>query len=488
MLFNSLEFLFIFLPVTFFVYFALNKAKFVKPALAWLTAASLFFYAYWKLDYLVLILCSMVFNYSVGYTLSHPTSLKINRKMLFIFGLLGNLALLCYFKYFDFLINNINLVLHTGFDTLKIALPLGISFFTFTQIAYLADAYKQEVREYDFLNYALFVTFFPHLIAGPILHHSEMMPQFANLRRKIINPKNISIGMFLLSVGLFKKVVIADNLSLFVQQIFDSVHTMGFWESNLGALAYTFQLYFDFSGYCDMALGIGYLFNIVLPINFNSPYKADSIQDFWRRWHITLSRFLRNYIYIPLGGNRRGELKTYRNLFLTFLIGGIWHGANLTFIAWGFLHGVAAVVHRFWTKLNSKINPQISPKISPQINPKISHIIAVIGTFLFINITWVFFRSPSIHRAVDILKSMAGLNGFGALEINKMKFVFQDGNIKISVFLLVACFVLAFFFKNSNEWAQRLKPNRIYLTITLVLFIVSVLLLNTVSEFLYFQF
>lgn len=472
MLFNSIEFLFIFLPVTFFVYFALNKAKLVNIAIGWLVIASLFFYSYWKIDYLPLILLSMIFNYSIGYTLSHPTSLKLNRKLIFISGIVGNIALLAYFKYFDFLIDNINLVLQTGFDTLKIALPLGISFFTFTQIAYLVDAYKKEVREYDFLNYALFVTFFPHLIAGPILHHSEMMPQFANLRRKIINPKNISIGLFLLAIGLFKKVMIADFLSPFVKQMFEVSTSLTFFESWIASFAYTFQLYFDFSGYCDMALGLGYLFNIVLPINFNSPYKADSIQDFWRRWHMTLSRFLKNYIYIPLGGNRLGEYKTYRNLFLTFLIGGIWHGANWTFIIWGVMHGAATCIHRYWKKLNIKMN----------------HVLAVFMTFIFINFTWVFFRSPSIHRANDMLQSMFGLNGFAPVVIDKMRFSFENGGAKISLFLIIGCFILVFFFKNSMQWAEKLKPSKAFFAVTLVMLIVSILSINKVSEFLYFQF
>ncbi len=472
MLFNSLEFLFIFLPITFFVYFFLNKKKLIMLATGWMVVASLIFYGYWNYKYLTLILLSMVFNYTIGYTLSHPSNLKINRKLVLMTGILGNVGLLCYYKYFDFLINNINMVLHTGFDTLKIALPLGISFFTFTQIAYLVDAYKKEVREYDFLNYALFVTFFPHLIAGPILHHSEMMPQFADIRKKVINQKNISKGLFLLAIGLFKKVIIADNLSEFVKNMFDIIPTLDFFESWIASLSYTFQLYFDFSGYCDMALGIALLFNIMLPVNFNSPYKSQNIQDFWRRWHMTLSRFLKNYIYIPLGGNRHGEYKTYRNLFLTFLIGGIWHGANWTFIMWGVLHGFATCIHRFWKKFNIKINKYL----------------AIFITFFFINITWVFFRAPSIHRAFDILKSMIGLNGVNPLVINKLRFSFENGSIKLSLFLFVGCILLSFFFKNSMEWFEKFKPDKVYFIVILILFIISILSINKVSEFLYFQF
>ncbi len=472
MLFNSLEFLFIFLPVTFFVYFFLNKKRLIVLATGWMVAASLIFYGYWNYKYLTLIILSMIFNYTVGYTLSHPANLKINRKLVLMLGIVGNVGLLCYYKYFDFLINNINAVFHSGFDTLKIALPLGISFFTFTQIAYLVDAYKKEVQEYDFLNYALFVTFFPHLIAGPILHHSEMMPQFADIRKKVINHKNISVGLFLIAIGLFKKVIIADNLSDFAGSMFDIIPTLDFFEAWFGSFAYTFQLYFDFSGYCDMALGIALLFNIRLPINFNSPYKAENIQDFWRRWHMTLSRFLKNYIYIPLGGNRLGEFKTYRNLFLTFLIGGIWHGANWTFIMWGVLHGLATCIHRFWKKFNIHINRYA----------------AIAITFFFINFTWVFFRASSIHRAIDILKSMTGLNGFIPVTVNKLRFTFENGSIKLSFFMVITCIILVFFFKNSMEWAEKFKPNRIFFIITLVLLIVSVLSINKVSEFLYFQF
>lgn len=472
MLFNSIEFLFIFLPIVFVVYFALNKFKLVELAKGWLVFASLAFYSYWKIDYLPLIISSMIFNYSIGATLTGKLNLKINRKTVLLIGIIGNVALLSYYKYFDFLVNNINYVLHTGYDTLKIALPLGISFFTFTQIAYLVDAYKEEVKEYDFLNYALFVTYFPHLIAGPILHHKEMMPQFADLRKKVINHRNISIGLFLLAVGLFKKVMLADFLSPFVKQTFDISYNMPFFEAWISSFAYSFQLYFDFSGYCDMALGISWLFNIKLPINFNSPYVAQNIQDFWRRWHITLSRFLRDYIYIPLGGNRLGGLKTYRNLFLTFLIGGIWHGAAWTFVIWGALHGFAIVVHRLWQKL----------KIT------VPSIFAIFATFIYVNVLWVFFRALSFGKAVNILKSMLGLNGFEPIVIDKMRFAFENGDLKISLLLLIPCFILVFFVKNSNKWAESFKPNWFYWSITFVFSLVSILSINKISEFLYFQF
>lgn len=472
MLFNSIEFLFIFLPITFFVYFSLNKLKFIKLATAWLVVASLIFYSYWKIDYLPIILVSMIFNYAVGSTLSNEQSLKINRKLLLIIGILGNIGALCYYKYFDFLIANINAIFHADFNYMHIILPLAISFFTFQQIAYLVDSYEGKTKEYDFLTYALFITFFPQLIAGPIVHHTEMMPQFAKLRNRLINHKNITIGLFLLAIGLFKKVMVADYFAIFAKAAFDSGSILSCFQAWCASFAYTFQLYFDFSGYCDMAMGVAYMFNIVLPQNFNSPYKADSIQDLWRRWHMTLSRFLKDYIYIPLGGNRKGTLKTYRNLFLTFLIGGIWHGANWTFVIWGTMHGLGLCLHRLWKNLNVQM-----PKF-----------IAVLITFLFVNFSWVYFRATTIERANSIIASMFGFNGFEPIIINKLRFSFDNGNLKLSILLLLSGFILAFCFKNSVEFSKKIKPNLVYFTATLVMLLISILSINKVSEFLYFQF
>ena len=471
MLFNSLEFLLLFLPITFIVYFILNKKKLTELAKGWLVLMSLYFYAYWKLDYLPIILTSMIFNYSIGSTLVQKIKLNINRKAVLLFGIIGNICLLGYYKYFDFLIDNINHLFHQEFNFMNIMLPLGISFFTFQQISFLVDSYKYETKEYDFLTYALFVTFFPQLIAGPIVHHKEMMPQFASLRNRIINHKNISIGLFLLAIGLFKKIIIADSFSEFARPMFDTITTLTCFEAWCASLSYTFQIYFDFSGYCDMAMGIGYLFNIVLPQNFNSPYKANNIQDFWRRWHMTLSRFLRDYIYIPLGGNRKGSLITYRNLFLTFLIGGIWHGANWTFVIWGALHGFALCIHRLWKNLNIKI----------------PHALAIITTFLFVNFTWVYFRATTIDKANTIIKSMFGLNGFEPIIINKLRFSFENGSIKLSLLMLIGTIILLFI-PNSVEWSKKFKPNTFYFIVTLVLMLISILSINKVSEFLYFQF
>ena len=340
-------------------------------------------------------------------------------------------------------------------------------------------------KQYDFLNYCLFVTFFPQLIAGPIVHHKEMMPQFANVRNKIINYKNIALGLFIFSIGLFKKVVIADSFAVWATNGFDKATTLNLFEAWATSLSYTFQLYFDFSGYCDMAIGAALLFNIKLPINFNSPYKALNIQDFWRRWHITLSRFLRDYIYIPLGGNRKGKLRTYANLMATFIIGGIWHGAGWTFVFWGFLHGVALVIHRIWSELGFKMNK----------------ILAWFITFNFINITWVFFRAKDWDDALKVLKGMFGLSGivlpnFLATKLLFLKsigvdfsgFIEKVGDKSTFLFILFG-FILVLFFKNSIEKTTEFKPSYlsvIYLVITLLFSFYSMIAVKT--EFLYFNF
>ena len=291
-----------------------------------------------------------------------------------------NLLGLIYYKYSYFIVENVSLLVDGEIMFEKLVLPLAISFFTFQQIAFLIDARKGEISKMpSFLDFSLFVSFFPQLIAGPIVHHREMMPQFENEINGRINFDNISRGLYVLTLGLFKKVIIADTFAKVASLGFDQTSTLSFLESWVTSLSYTFQLYFDFSGYTNMAIGVALMFNIVLPLNFMSPYKSASIQDFWRRWHMTLSRFLRDYIYIPLGGNRKGERRIYINLFLTFLIGGIWHGAGWTFVAWGALHGFGLILHRIWNKLGGKMNK----------------VLGVFLTFNFVNIAWVFFRAKT---------------------------------------------------------------------------------------------
>ncbi len=404
----------------------------------------------------------MLFNYIIGISLTKDTEhKKVSKKQLLTMGILANIGLLGYFKYSDFFIININFALGSEIELLNLALPLAISFFTFQQIAYLVDSYRGETKEYSYLNYALFVTFFPQLIAGPIVHYKEMMPQFASVRNKVKNYKNIALGLFIFSMGLFKKVVIADSFALWATAGFDMATTLNFFEAWVTSLSYTFQLYFDFSGYTDMAIGIALLFNIKLPINFNSPYKATNIQDFWRRWHITLSRFLKDYIYIPLGGNRKGRVKTYNNLMATFILGGLWHGAGWTFIFWGFLHGLALVIHNIWQSIGFKINS----------------IMAWFITFNFINITWVFFRAKEWEDAIKVLSGMVSIeNAFETLNI-----------IQLISFFGIFCII---FLNNSTKYLDKFRFTIIKVIYSSVLLFVALIVseLRSSSEFIYFNF
>lgn len=494
MIFNSYEFIFLFLPITFFIYFYLNSKRLTEASKAFLVVSSLFFYSWWNPVYLPLILISMIFNYVIGTSLTKDGEhKKVPKKQLLTIGVISNIALLGYFKYSDFFIINVNYLLDTEVPLLHLALPLAISFFTFQQIAYLVDSYRGETKEYDFLKYALFVTFFPQLIAGPIVHHKEMMPQFARARNKVKNYKNIALGMFIFSIGLFKKVVIADTFSVWAINGFDKAEVLTFFEAWATSLSYTFQLYFDFSGYTDMAIGAALLFNIKLPINFNSPYKATDIQDFWRRWHITLSRFLRDYIYIPLGGNRKGNFRTYNNLMATFILGGIWHGAGWTFVFWGFLHGLALVIHRIWNQLGFRFNS----------------IIGWIITFNFINISWVFFRAKDWDDAMKVLKGMFGYTGIAVSEqfanlfnyfnpsndFFTLKGIVFKSFVSIHTFeFIVLGFIIVLFTKNSN--IKFVIENKFYTYYTsfyiALLFFISLITgffgTDIQTEFIYFNF
>ena len=489
MLFNSSIYILVFLPLSFFIYFYLNKIRLTEASKAFLVFSSLFFYSWWNVLYLPIILTSMLFNYTLGYYLSEKAQhIKIGKKSLLIFGISTNIALLVYFKYTDFFIENINYLTGSHMELLNLALPLAISFFTFQQIAYLVDSYRNEMQEHDFLNYALFVTFFPQLIAGPIVHHAEMMPQFKLTKKKVINYRNIIVGIFIFSIGLFKKVVIADTFAIWATQGFDIATTLNTAEAWIASLSYTFQLYFDFSGYADMAIGSALLFNIKLPINFNSPHKAVNLQDYWNRWHITLSRFLGRYIYIPLGGNRRGELRTYVNLFITLFIGGMWHGAGWTFLFWGFLHGIGLVTQKIWNKLG--INMGI--------------ILAWLITFNFINITRVFFRARDWDDAIRVLKAMFSFNiVFPASLENKLSFLSQygitfgkyldhiNGNAYTVIWILAA-FILILMFKNSTERIEinTYVPTYRMAVFTAILTIISISMMMKApsTEFLYFNF
>lgn len=485
MLFNSYEYIFLFLPVSLMVYFLLNRYASANLAKGWLVLSSLFFYSWWNIAYLPLILASILVNYAVGSALVKLPTRSLSPKTILVIGIAFNLLLLGYFKYTDFFLHNINLALGTGLPLLHIILPLGISFFTFTQIAYLVDAYRGQAKEYQLINYALFVSFFPHLLAGPILHHKEMMPQFESDRNKRLNYQNLAQGLFLFVLGLFKKVIIADSLARAAAYGFDTAATLSLVEAWVTSLSYTLQLYFDFSGYTDMAIGSALMFNIRLPINFNSPYKSRTIQEFWRRWHITLSRFLREYIYIPLGGNRRGEPNIYANIMITFLLGGLWHGAGWTFVFWGFLHGAGLVVQRWWGKLNLRWH----------------WLLAWFITFNFVNIAWVFFRAENWGDATKVLAGMFGLSGvilpaslaarLGPLEQYGVQFAsladrFPD--LPQAAGMVGLFFLLAVLGRNSMEMTERFRPNWLNSLFIATLAVWAILNLNKVSEFIYFNF
>lgn len=409
MLFNSYEFLFFYFPATFAVFFAIGRYSRSLAAL-WLFAASLFFYGWWNPAYVSLLIGSILFNFAMGSAISreHHRGRLTWAKGMLIAAVSGNLALLAYYKYANFFLTSTNQLLGTGWHLEEIILPLGISFFTFTQIAFLVDAYRGEVKERNFIHYGLFVTYFPHLIAGPVLHHKQMMPQFAQAQTYRPHWENVSVGLTIFAIGLFKKTVLADSVAQYSTPIFSAAaagQPLTFFEAWGGALAYTFQLYFDFSGYSDMAIGLSRMFGVKLPLNFHSPYKATSIVEFWRRWHMTLSRFLRDYLYFALGGNRKGTLRRYTNLMLTMLLGGLWHGAGWTFLVWGGLHGLYLCINHAWSHLAKRLWPK------PLLPQRLGKLLAWLTTFMAVVIGWVFFRAASFDAAMGMLQGMAGLNG-----------------------------------------------------------------------------
>jgi D-alanyl-lipoteichoic acid acyltransferase DltB (MBOAT superfamily) len=392
MLFNSYIFLLGFLPLALLGFSALTRRR-ARAAAVFLVAASLLFYAWSSPWYHVaILLASISFNFKIGKELARSTSMTTRRLLLFV-GIGFDLGLLGYFKYVGFVLEQF------GYRDLlpHLVLPLGISFYTFTQIAYLVDTFRRQAREYDRAHYALFVTWFPHLIAGPILHHKEMMPQFGSVFRERIQPALVMGGFSIFVVGLAKKVLLADQFAPFADSTFqNATHTsLTFLEAWIGTLAYTLQIYFDFSGYSDMAIGLSLAFGVRLPSNFNSPYKAASIIDFWRRWHMTLSRFLRDYVYIPLGGSRKGQFRRYVNLLVTMLIGGLWHGAGWTFIVWGGLHGLYLIINHAWNAAGFAMPRPLGAVL----------------TFGAVAIAWVFFRATDFPSAFSILQSMALGNG-----------------------------------------------------------------------------
>jgi alginate O-acetyltransferase complex protein AlgI len=478
MLFNSYPFIFLFLPVALFGYFALGRLGNLAPVI-WLALASLAFYAVSNWQFVALLLASIAFNYVIGWLLIVRRLRGGPRFAALAAGVAGDLLVLGYFKYAGFLAANLNAIFSTGLSV-NVLLPVGISFYTFTQIAFLVDAYRGNVARYALPHYALFVTYFPHLIAGPILHHKDMIPQFEAAESKSPNPHLILCGLMIFAIGLFKKTGLADGIQPLVALAFGPA-APSFDQAWIGALAYTFQLYFDFSGYSDMAIGISLMFGIFLPLNFNSPYKATSIIDFWRRWHMTLSQFLRDYLYIPLGGNRHGRLLRYVNLMITMVLGGLWHGAAWTFVAWGALHGVYLCINHAW----NHFGPAIAPRFARAVD-----IAAFVLTFLAVVVAWVFFRANDMTSALYILSKMA----------DPSQIIFGRGEMANAAFVMVYA-ALAWFAPNTqaimgydhanravgetlSAWSKR--PAFLYASAVVLAF--GILGIQQHSEFIYFRF
>lgn len=407
MQFNSFEFIFVFLPLTIFLFYLACKIFGSRSGISLLILSSLFFYGWWEPRYIPLIVGSVIFNYLVGFYLANTKFLSERLKTFVVFfGIFLNLALLGYFKYVNFFVENFSFVSGDKVELSPIVLPIAISFFTFQQIAYLVDCWKKETSEYSFTNYVLFVTFFPQLLAGPIVHHKEMMPQFSNPKTYNLRISNLSIGLAIFGLGLLKKVLVADQIAPVSDSVFNAVNAgviPSLAEAWAGALAFTFQLYFDFSAYSDMAIGLGRMIGIKLPLNFFSPYKATNIITFWRRWHITLSRFLKDYLYIPMGGNRGGVERQYFNVLITMLIGGLWHGASWTFVCWGGYHGLLIVLNYVWRALLKRFNLRYNER------GRIISAISCVLTFGFIVIGWVFFRAESFEDTKVMLTAMMAL-------------------------------------------------------------------------------
>lgn len=449
MLFNSFEFILMFLPAVLLgSFFLKNKAKALVSFLAFL---SVIFYGIWIPKYIALLLGSVAVNFNLAKKASG------NKNALWLAVTL-NALLLGFFKYAGFFTRIAN---DAGLDmpVFKIALPLAISFFTFQQIAFVVDSYKGNVKPDSFINYLFFVSFFPQLIAGPIVNYKTIFPQIPKI--KILDKELTIYGLQYFILGLFKKTVIADSLSSNAAQIYDGNEALTAVSSWIGTLSYTIQLYFDFSGYTDMAIGLALLFGIALPINFDSPYKSKSIQEFWRRWHITLSAWFKEYVYIPLGGNKKGFSRTLLNIFLIALISGLWHGAGYGFIVWGTLHGIALVAHRIWKE-----------NIGITLNP----VIAFFVTFTFVHFSWIFFRAPSLESASNVFTALffGSSSVFGALELTKSLFILA---------LLVCCLVLP----SSNVICRRVYPTWVSFVTGAILFL-SIGFMSRVKEFVYFQF
>ena len=480
MLFNSYVFLLLFLPLTILGYYVLHYFNLHKLSLIYLCIMSFIFYGYNNEHYVWILGTSIIGNWII----SNFMKKIFYKRFLLVGGILFNISFIFYFKYFNFFLSNMNYLVKTSFELRNIVLPLGISFFTFQQVSYLIDTYRGETDNYTFIEYATFVAFFPQLVAGPIVLHREIIPQFQMEKKYRFSHNNFANGLYDFAIGLFKKVLIADTFGLAVTWGWNNIEAMTSAEIAIVMISYTFQIYFDFSGYSDMAIGLGKMLNIDLPLNFDSPYKATSILEFWNRWHLTLNRFLRNYLYFPLGGSRKGKINTHFNVLLVFLVSGIWHGANWTFILWGIVHGCANVLNRIFREKWDKMNKGF----------------CWICTFVFVNFTWLIFRSDNIKQAFGLMKRLLGVgsltisrelkNCFVLEEINYITNEIFKGKLVIDelwmwVFLGGAMFV-CLCLPNIHE--KEFKPTKTKAIVTAVLLIWSIVSFAGISTFLYFNF
>lgn len=501
MLFNSYIFVCFFFPICLLGYYGLLHYEQTRAAKVFLVLMSLWFYGYFNVSYLLLMLCSIGFNYAFHRILS-----RYPRKQWMILAVICNLGALFYFKYFDFFLSTVNAVFGSSFLLHHILLPLGISFFTFQQISFVVDTYHGEVKDCNIVDYALFVSFFPQLIAGPIVNHDEMLPQFAKPRRiPKTEPENtvfwqkFSSGAALFILGLAKKVLLADTFGAGVDYGYSNLSVLGRWDAVLVIIFYTLQLYFDFSGYCDMARGLGRMLGFEIPVNFNSPYKAVNIIDFWKRWHITLNRFFTKYVYIPLGGNRKGMPRMYCNLLLVFFLSGLWHGAGWNYILWGMLHGVLYVITRFWQK---SIKPRVSHTQKDSGNPIVTAVSRIL-LFVYVSVAWVYFRAESVTQANQMLRTaISGAAGKISLDLAEcfqldefwyvLKVLHLDGlaySRYILMFVILAVGIyLAMVGANAAERVRKMKYKMISGVVLGGIFVWCILSFSGVSTFLYFNF
>lgn len=513
MIFSSYEFVLLFVPVALLGYWATARYLGLRGALWWMVVASLFFYSWWNPIYLPLLLGLMTINYGLGSWIERASR---GRRAILITGIVINLGALSYFKYTNFFLGTVDGVLGTSLNPAPIILPLAISFFTFQKIAYLVDTYRGEVRSKGFVYYAFFVTFFPQLIAGPIVHYKEMVPQLLKNYRAHPQAANIAIGLTIFVVGLFKKVVLADGIAAQANPIFHqaaSGQPVEFFLAWTGGLSYSLQLYFDFSGYSDMATGLARLVGLKLPINFNSPYKSASMAELWRRWHISLMRFMREYLFIPLGGNRVSPSRAYFNLFIVMFLCGVWHGSGWTFLVFGAFHGLVMMVHRAWTQLRDATGTN-------------GHYawwdngVARVLTLMTWAVGLTLFRSADLDAAGNIIGGMFGLHGanlpqhwsamlapltgvFGVLHIG-----FENAPIMLTAKAVLWILVLGVIALCTPNIYQLLsphdpvllerpleptrwplwRPNLFWALAVMMMATAALLSMSAVSEFLYFQF